>query len=142
LIPRDAAANRRRYGHIHDWGWNLYIAPAYTRGGRPPDFLSAEAAQLVVEKMRYRVIDGLRTPPVLKDVTLSALLTNSGGAWLELNSPSIVNAETGIKEAQATRCVFHSATSLRISHCQSSPLHSTRTVLGPQRASVSLCTLH
>jgi hypothetical protein len=63
-----------------------------------PDFLSREAAHRVIQEMRLRITDSLRLAPVLKDVTLSASLTNSGGAWLELNSPSDVNADTGIIE--------------------------------------------
>ena len=61
-----------------------------------PELLSREAAQRALSTMEFRVIDRIRLPAILTDVTLSASLTNSGGAWLELNTPSVVDADTGI----------------------------------------------
>ncbi len=63
-----------------------------------PDLLTHEKARPLLDRMQYQITDALRLPATITDVTLSGALTNSGGAWLELNSPSIVNADTGRME--------------------------------------------
>ena len=64
----------------------------------PPALLAEEDARRLIDVMQYKAIEVLRRPPALDSVTLSGSLTNTGSAWLELSSASIVNGETGLME--------------------------------------------
>ena len=56
----------------------------------PPAFLSHEDAIRAIEAI------GFLLPKPITDVTLSGALTNDGGAYLELNTPSTLDGDTGM----------------------------------------------
>ncbi len=63
----------------------------------PPEYLSDDAIGRVIDQMSYRdVAELLHFPTPITNVTLSGKLTNAGGAYLELNTPSVVDGESGV----------------------------------------------
>ena len=63
----------------------------------PPEFLPEDAVGRVIDQMKFRdIAELLHFPTPITSVTLSGKLTNSGGAYLELNTPSVVDGESGV----------------------------------------------